>query len=45
MSAIQFTILECLAAVHDPKVVDELDVAWLTMNGDRVFERDEVDRI
>lgn len=45
VSAIQFTVLECLAAVHDPKVVDELDVTWLTMDGDRVLERDEMDCI
>jgi hypothetical protein len=45
VSAIQFIVLECLAAVHDPKVVDELDVAWLAADGDRVLERDEVDCI
>jgi hypothetical protein len=45
VSAIQSIVLEFLAAVHDPKVIDELDVAWLAMDGDRVLERDEVDCI
>ena len=34
VSTIQFIVLERLAAVHDPEVVDELDVAWLAMDGD-----------
>ncbi len=45
VTAIQFTVLEWLAAVHDPEVVDDLDVAWPGTDGDRMLERDEVDRI
>jgi hypothetical protein len=45
VSPTQCIILECLAAVHDPEVIDELDVTWLAMDGDRVLESNEVDRI
>jgi hypothetical protein len=43
VSAVLVVVLECLTAVYDPEIVDELDVPWLAMNGDRVFEGDEVD--
>jgi hypothetical protein len=45
MSAIQLIVLECFATVHDPQVVDEMNVAWPTMDGDGVLERDEVNCI
>lgn len=45
MPAIQFVILKWLAAVDNTEVVDELHVAWLAVDGDRVLECNEVDCI